>query len=1297
MRVHVRKGLVGEAGIELIDFAWSPTLTPRALLDRITEHLPYSDCTVDVGIDGRRISDIDLDVPLNEDAHVIVVPTTTGGVSVLGIIIYALIAAAVSAGINYAMQALAPRQKPPGVPQERGDQTSPTYAWDGIQTSFGQGFPVPVAYGRVTVGGQVIYTDVFASTASGLVDDRLNLILALSEGPIARVGDVVAGELNGLGGVAGGTPGPSLPDEIRVNDVLLETTSTSATVRHTLTGAWTNGPTFDPGNFLDVMNGAIQVGQVQVLAINNGTPRTDLDLLLIAGGSISVGNTLRDNRFVPPPVATVTSVLVVQRTNSTPGAVAYIRPGSLDQTALPSNPFRGTSVTFSPNNQLDEANQEAIFTYSNNDEVTTVGIVMVCPAGCYEQDNQGNLSAYPITFDISWRYEGETTWRGFWNAGNPTVSLNSFQLGTVARTGPVIETYGANPASSLQPPVFGPIEVRVLRRSPSGGTGTVSNAVWRNVFFNSANVLKYPRVALLGLTLSSGARFSGGLPNITVRIDGIKVRVWHDSYGFSARTWDAFTSGNWALSIWPPGRNPAWILLDFLTAPWGLGKYLTDADIDLPAFRRWAAWCDRDASPSEPWNTPQFQCDLVMDTPRPAWEWVLAICGAGRASPIYRGGKISVVYDYRDAHTDLGGLSVPAVAPVQLITSGNCEKVMVEWLPIANRPTAFQFQFANEALQHRQDVFVAEDTGGNMNDPSAINREQWRPETIQAYGVTREAQVFREGVYRHRINRLIRRQLTFTTGRWALAAEVGDLFEFETELLRPFPDTPLTMIVTVGGSAVTSIEVDHVVVLPGEIVVRDADGKPQRSSFTPGTVSSVNKTLALSNTVTCAAGATCVVGTEDQLTEVYKIVSITLQRDLKREVKALQWVPEIHDEVTPTMYAAGGEDFVDRGEAVPVEPTVDFRDLRVVPVRSGNHRIQFARMPSRKAQPARVYVRASGDTSWTSLGSTESDSIEHGHFVPGLTYEVALCFESFNGDATLPDAGQRFTFKAEEFPPLPPPALTSVRATNVDSGVLVEWDGIDVLDLAYYEVRQGGSCWNGGRVVYRGREPRFIWQPPAGATPTLLCAVRATSNLYGPSTAVVVPAWVPAGTVAVIDEDDLAPSPAGTHSSTQWTSPVLELTAAAYDGTYTSAAQDAGYQAPFWWSVRCEFQVLDDALVDDLDFELDSGEAHWRTLNGRQASAGRPGVDFNVTVDDLTTAIEELPSTLMVHGNRGEAGAHARVLVESRFEVSGVWSDYKPHVDRMLAARKMQVRLSLNRETLTHQVQVTALRFAAHI
>lgn len=1292
IQLHIRKGLIGESGLESVSIPMQPGLTPRRLLDRFRQSLPVS-VAVEVAVDGQQQRDEQLDEPLRDQQEVMLLPVTTSGLEVGTLVVYALIAAGVSFAINYAMQLLAPLPQPPGEGAERGDQTSPTYAWDGIQTNYGQGFPVPWVYGRHGVGGQVIYTGVSATSGSGIADDRLRLVLALSEGPIQAIGDTVATELDGLGGLAGsGTPGASLPTEIRVEGNLLGGPTNAAVVVINGLNGWNAGYLASVGSIIEItapFTTSPVIGILRVVALNNAQT-TSFDAIVLFG-SVAPGDVawlvVGPVRFVQTTVVSATHIV---RPNQNPGARAWIRPGDLDQSPLPAGAFPGTASTFSPAGQLDDFGSEVIYTYEAAESVASVQFVMAFPGGLYQVDPQGNPSAYPVSIGYRWRQVGSQAWRSFYVNG--TVN-QARAIGSMASMSSLVESFGVDLMPPGGAPVFGPIEVRVERLTVRGGPSSVSSCVWRNLTVQAAHTMGYPRVALLGLELAAGARFSGGFPQLTTRIDGIKVRVWDATNGFSPRTWE-IPAAPFDFMTSPPGRNPAWILLDFLTSPWGLGRFLKDADLDLPSFRRWAAFCDRDPSTTSPWGEAAHMCDLVGDSPRPAWEWVMAICATGRASPIYRNGKIGVVYQYRDAHADLG-VSVPAKTPTQLITAGNCERVQVTWMPKASRATAFLFQFLNEDSLYAQDVLPVEDDESTINDPAAMRKDEYRPETIQAYGTVRPSQVFREGVFRHRVQRLVRRELTFVTGRWALAAEAGDLILFEHELLRPFAaDVPMNMAIRTGGTAVTSVVIDHAAAGATQIVVRDPDGKPQTRTISAAVVSGKTTTLTLSAAVTCKAGAPCVVGATDKLVQPYEIVAITLQEDLKREVRAIQWVPEIHDEVTPEEFGAlGSTDFLGQPEQ---EGEPDFADLRVVPNRDGTHLVTWSRPPSRLGVPVRIYAREDLSGTWQQIGTTEGDQVAYAHFVPGRTYEVAVAAENVAGGPRLPDDGLRLVFVPEEFPPFSPPAVTNVRTVALDDVLQVEWDDLDVRDLAEFEIRIG-TCWTSGEPVHRGRAARVLLpNPPGGGT--AMIAARSRSGLYGTPVLTTLPAWGPRNREQLLNENDLAPSPAGTHSSTQWNADGwIELAAGALSGTYTSAEQDLTTQAPYYWQVQADRAEIENDTIDDWTFAIDSGEARWRTLNGRPASPCAPGIDWQTTIDDLPMPIDDLPSTLLVHGHVGETGSHTRVLIESRFEFNGVWTAWKKHADRTVVARKMQVRATLTRESDRYEARVTGLTYAAHL
>ncbi len=1200
VRLFIKRGLLGEA-VEHYDLECDKNETARDLRDLFEDRLPKS-VPIDVAVDGKLLrTDDELDAPLRDRQEVVVLPVT-GGDALVAFLINVLIQIIVAVATYYVTQALAPRPKPPGIDQERGDDSSATYAWDGMKTTYGPGLPIPFIYGYHAVPMQGIWTDAFASRTAGQpLDDRLRLILSLGEGPIFEIGGK-SGNLDNMGGITG-TPGATIPAGITINGNLLETI------------------------------------------------------------------------------------------NPLPGAIASIRMGTQDQPSL-APPFSGVRQLFTVNEILPEQGGSVVFTFSDAVAIDYVALVFYLPQGLYSQPPTGGQIAAGVSGTARWRPQGSAAW----NALGPYVISGLF-VGAHAFTQAYFNQYPTLgiPIIIFPPGTKGPIEIEVTRVSQPISTTVVSFCLLRDVIVGSPHTLRYPMEALLGLEIQAGARFSGGLPQVTVPAKGALVRVWDATNGWSPRCWNV-PDAPFNFHANPPGRNCAWVAVDYLLARWGLGNYLTEIDIDLPAFRRWAINCDRDPNPGDPWGEPSFTVDLVGDRPRPAWEWFMTICAAGRATPVMRGGKISVVYQYRDAHSD-SGVSVPAKTPTQLITSGNCENVQVRWLPTVNRPTVYQFQFLDEAKNWTQDVLPVEDDGGTLNVPSAAGKEQYRPEVIQGYGVTRASQHFREGIWRHRIGRLVRREISFTIGPWGLAAEVGDLIDFEHEMLRPFAaDVPISMqVIASNGGDPLIITVDHALSGSGlQVVVRDPDGKPQRANIASYVNAGQTSAMTLATQVTVKVGATCVVGKVDKLTETYEIVSITLEENLRREVRALQWTPTAYDPIDKDAWLTGGVDTVlEEQDFDTLPPAVYGITVRRMPDKSDL--VRWARPGSKEGTIARVYIREVALGIWLLAGSTEDSELSVRGLKIGIPYQVSICMENVNGDPVPADLGDLFTFTPEEFAPQQLPALTNTRANLLDEDELVEWDELAQVDVEFFEVRCGTN-WAAGTVVARARASRAVLSnPPAG--PQFMLATRTMSGMYGVIAKVTNPNWIPLYTGQVLNEDDLAPSPAGTHTDTVWNSTdlVIELAAGKLVGTYESLAQDIGYQAPFYWQVRIDREEFEDLLVSEMDFVLGSGESMWRMVSGRPASPALPGIDWRVPVTAFDVPVMDLPTTLMSRGNLGVVGSHTQAFLESRFEVDGAWTPYAPHLDRIVVARKIQLRISFGRRTLKYRARVRTLTYAAFL
>lgn len=1300
------------------NWPFAPGLTARVIAEAVADRLPRS-VPIDVARNGALLGDDDYDTPLADGDELILGAHTGGGAEIIGYLVQALIIALVSVAVNFALAALNPQPKVPDVPQERGDERSATYSWGGIQTNYGQGFIVPALYGVHGTGCQVISTEVFGISSNS----RLNVLLAISEGPVHRIGDTIANGQDFLGTITTSpvSNGP-VPGLIRVNDRLMSEGSTGvqawAFERATSGGLPVPLVNFDDLNENDeifawrLVGSTYQqvTGTCRVVRISGTSqvPFIYFDSVPSAWQALLDGGTqLRLTNGASPTLASLFRMQVVDYSletlqPETTGAWCFLREGSLLQEPMPWV-FEGTSVNFAPNLDLLDFGDQAVFAYSSGDDVVRrVRVGIAAPVGLYQQTQQGGLEQVLVQFQVHWRFEGEQAWREFENGA----------------AGMSITGESQSPASTsrvfyIDAGAAGSIEVRVRRVTGNGDTYTQSATVWSDVSFSTGYVLSYPRTALLGVSMESNARWSGGLPSFLVVCEGIKVRMWDPEEGWSDRTWDVPTEAPFDWCSYPPGRNPAWILLDFLLAPWGLGAYLTEDDLDLESFARWAVWCDRDPDPSTPWGEAQFTCDVVMDNARPAWEWVLTICACGRASPVFIDGKIGVVYEYRDAHSNGSSISVPAKSPLQLFTSSNTSDLTVTWLPRATRPTTFIYQFLNEQTDWRQDVFPVEDPEATFNDQTELFPDQYRPQQVQAFGQTRVSQLFRDAMYRHRVGRLITRRVDFKTGRWALAAQIGDLIEVESEVLRPFAgatayDTAdsYSGILFAGGDDVTQVTVDHLIEsTSGAIVMRGPNGEPVHATW-----SSIDSTLTLGgrtctilnldDPVTVVSGTPCAWGEPDKIVEPYLIVATVLNNDLTIGVTALQWVEEVYDDVTLAEFvdapaALSLTEGVTEEAGTPTEPKVRGNSIAIVANEEGTHTITFGRPVMRQLQPARVYVRLQSDGRWSHIGTTEGNSVTTPLLVPHRDYEVSVALESFDGDAPLAEQGVRVRRSAPEFTASAPQPVTGLACQSIDAGIRLTWNASHARNLVGYEVR-AGSQWNGARQIYRGSDNSVLLSPPP-LDSTLMVVAEVRSGMQSQPVAISACTWSPRCSKAFVDQDEIGTGLLGTHSGTQidGTSSWLELEPGEWEGTYTSGELDAGFSAPFLWRVELDHHELSGVLVDDVTERLDSGEAAWRTVDGRPASTGSPGVDWSRSVDDFTGTVDSYAGE-MVHGPIGSIGSHTQCLVESRY-YDGSWSEWAAHVDGIRVASKAQFRVTLRVESLDYESQVHALRITANL
>ncbi|HET9692869.1 MAG TPA: hypothetical protein VFP48_00675, partial [Steroidobacteraceae bacterium] len=172
----------------------------------------HQECGVRILHEGKRLEVTRLDETPDDGDELILVEDVQADVALS---IAASIA--VNLALSYATQKLFPVRKA----QARGDISSPSGAWDQVQTTYGPGQVIPLNYGEPEVGGHVIYADISPKTIPGeqiSTQETLNVILLIGDGRHESIGGVqgdYGGEANNLGA------NNDFPANVRINGSLV--------------------------------------------------------------------------------------------------------------------------------------------------------------------------------------------------------------------------------------------------------------------------------------------------------------------------------------------------------------------------------------------------------------------------------------------------------------------------------------------------------------------------------------------------------------------------------------------------------------------------------------------------------------------------------------------------------------------------------------------------------------------------------------------------------------------------------------------------------------------------------------------------------------------------------------------------------------------------------------------------------------------------------------------------------------------------------------------------------------------
>lgn len=556
----------------------------------------------------------------------------------------------------------------------------------------------------------------------------------------------------------------------------------------------------------------------------------------------------------------------------------------------------------SPNNFSTTLENSPIIRETNGDAVQALRLFIQFPNGIYYQNDKGGLDARSVEFKIEYKRTTDTKWtthqsyrRGIvgweyehtaWVDGDNDYSYKEYiwspysSVKNYRHTGNKRAVYrtdyfdtwvfSGNKTSAINREVRidglagDKYEVRVTRLtavSTNPRLQTTSN--WSGMGEIIKDDLAYPTVALLGLRVKATGQLSGDV-NVKTLISRKRIAIYDQNGDFF---------GNME------SDNPAWAFWDVLTnQQYGYG--LPYAQIDFQKIKEWALWCDELVSNGLSLREPRCRFNGIFDYEGSIWDALQQIASAGRAAPIIKGTKYSVVVDKETPTT-------------QMFNMGNIIQgsLKVTYLGQENMASEVEVQFVNAAKDYTNDTLT-------VVVPEWYNTDEIpQKTTINQMGVTDASHAYRVGRYHLNSNKHVRRMVEFEASTEALECEAGDVIEVSHDV----PAWGRSGRLVSATSTTLTLDED-VELLDGreyKIKVRYQDDTTvERDVVFSGTQTTTTLTVATMDTVPSQYDIYSLIEKSNEYMK-FRITSITRKSDHTRKITGIEYNESIvKDDIT---------------------------------------------------------------------------------------------------------------------------------------------------------------------------------------------------------------------------------------------------------------------------------------------------------------------------------------------------------------------------------------------------------------
>ena len=437
--------------------------------------------------------------------------------------------------------------------------------------------------------------------------------------------------------------------------------------------------------------------------------------------------------------------------------------GTIDQAMIPN--FEDAHNLYAVSANLTKNNS---YTYTTtNSDVETFKLLFLMSQGLFQTDSQVGVTSWSVTYKVEYKLHSDVAW-----IDEGSTIISGLQQSAVRRT------YTKTGLTA------GQYDIRVTRTSDDSSLDPqkVGDLTLSQVDEIQLDDFSYPHTVLVGIKALATDQLSGGTPNFTFVIKGLKVSApkimngvadvdWEDYYydddteeykllsDDTVLSWDEVTYRDQYCA------NPMWCLRDFLiNARYGLGNYITTDNVSLVNDLAESLYCEEKMDDGDGGYEKRFRLDVTLDSDTKAFDLINQLCSSFRGMPFYVDGAIKIVIDKPSTSS-------------QLFTMGNIleNSFNQSWKSKNENYNVIEIQYIDKENGYKQDTVTY------IDETAIAAGETLRTKSMRLF-VTKKSYALREARYALKVSKYIDRTISFGTGINGIAVQASELCSFSHDV-----------------------------------------------------------------------------------------------------------------------------------------------------------------------------------------------------------------------------------------------------------------------------------------------------------------------------------------------------------------------------------------------------------------------------------------------------------------------------------------------------------------------------------